>query len=296
MADLSRPALRVALLTHGGAEKVLESLAALEGVQVVGVFVETEVLRTRPFSEKLKRSVRYDGYAATFAKLARKVFSKHDGEDNEKRRLDNQRDQLAEIARACNVPFHLVADYHSAEGRALIEQAGADLGVICGTNILRESVFSIPRLGSINLHQGHAPLYRGGPPIFWELFNAEREVGLTVHFVAAKVDSGDILLQETVPLEYDYSRYGTRFESFLDDYGARLSKHSATLVATSVGLIASGKAERQPQDVSQGKRYCLPTKEEKDELRRRLRERHRAEPRHEQTGESVLTSKLRARE
>ena len=297
MDDATKPAFRVILLTHGGSEKVLECLAAVEGVQVVGVFVETKVTPNRAFTEKLKRSVRYDGYAGTVAKLACKIFSKSKGEDDERTRISNERNSVAEVARTHNVPFHLVDDYHSAETRALIAEAHADLGVVWGTNILKETVFRIPRLGCINLHQGLAPIYRGGPPVFWELFNDERELGLTIHFVASKVDSGDIVLQETVPLEYDYESYGTQFERFLADYGKSLIEPCANLVAQAVGLIAGGQTAWRPQDVSQGKRYRLPIKTEKDELRRRLRERYKTEARRdksEKTARELVARNLRA--
>lgn len=266
--------LRVILLTHGGAEKVLERLAALAGVRVAGVFVETDVVRRYPPAEKLKRSIRYDGYGATALKLARKLLRAGGEEDPAGRELEGSRDRLAEIARAHDVPLHLVGNYHSEESIALMREAAPDLGVVYGTNIVKESVFNIPRLGSINLHQGLAPLYRGGPPVFWELFNGEREVGLTVHFVAAKVDAGEIILQERVPLEYDYATHGARFESFLADYAARLKDDCAALVAEAVRMIADGTAAPRAQDITLGKRYRLPVKKEKDELRRRLRERH----------------------
>ena len=115
----------------------------------------------------------------------------------------------------------------------LMRQANADLGVVLGTNILKESVFTIPRRGSINLHQGLAPYYRGCPAIFWELFNGEREIGLTIHFVESKVDTGEIILQRTVPLEYDYS-YGLNYEAFISDYRQKLIVPCANLVAEAV--------------------------------------------------------------
>ncbi|HZH33313.1 MAG TPA: formyltransferase family protein, partial [Pyrinomonadaceae bacterium] len=151
----------------------------------------------------------------------------------------------------------------------------ADLGVVYGTNIIRESVFSVPRLGSINLHQGLAPLYRGSAPVFWELFNDEREVGVTVHRVATKVDTGDIILQETVPLDYDYERFDLDFESFIEDFRGNLKEFCARLVAEAVRRIAEGSAVWEPQDTNRGKRYKLPTKKEKDQLVRRLKERRK---------------------
>jgi folate-dependent phosphoribosylglycinamide formyltransferase PurN len=263
---------RVILLTHGGAELVLERLLALEGVEVAGVFVETEVTPRRGWREKLRRSVRYDGWAATAWKLAGQLSRRRTGADAAL--VAASRDALREAAEAAGVPVHLVGNYHADESIALMRAARADLGVVYGTNIIKESVFGLPRLGSINLHQGLAPLYRGGPPVFWELYNGEREVGLTVHFVAAKVDTGEILLQEAVPLAYD-DAHGDDFDAFIEGYTAGLRARSAELVARAVRMIADGAYEARPQDTSLGKRYRLPTKREKDELRRRRRARRR---------------------
>ncbi|HVF90760.1 MAG TPA: formyltransferase family protein [Blastocatellia bacterium] len=260
--------LRVILLTHGGTEKALEHLLALGNVEIRGIFIETETERRRTPREKIERSIRYDGCRTTAIKLARKLARKlapSAGAANG----PGKSDRLCEIARAGGVPVQFVASYHSTEAMESMRAAGADLGIVLGTNILKEPVFSIPRLGSINLHQGLAPLYRGGPPVFWELFNGESEVGLTVHFVAPKVDTGEIVLQETVPLAYDYS-YDLDFEAFIEDYRRQLADRSASLVAEAVRQIADQTYVTRPQDTSLGKRYRLPVKKEKDELRRRL--------------------------
>lgn len=259
---------RVILLTHGGAELVLERLLDLEGIEVVGVFVETETTPQRGWREKLRRSIRYDGWAATASKLAGQLLGRRAGADA----AAADTDTLREMSASHGVPFQLVANYHTDEAAELMRATRADLGVIYGTNIIRKSVFSIPRLGSINLHQGLAPFYRGGPPVFWELYNGERELGLTVHFVEAKVDTGAVLLQETVPLAYD-DAHGDDFDAFIEEYTSRLRARSAELVARAVQLIADDAYEARPQDITLGRRYLLPTKREKDELRRRLRAR-----------------------
>ena len=180
---------------------------------------------------------------------------------------------LVEFARERRIPLTLVENYHSEESLALLRGLNADLGVLYGTNIVGESVFSIPRLGSINLHQGLAPYYRGGPPVFWELFNGESEIGITVHFVASKVDTGDIILQKTLPLTYDHSRYASNYDDFLRDFRESLREPSAQLLAEAVRQIAWDKHERRVQDTSLGKRYKLPVKSEKDQLLRLLRQR-----------------------
>ncbi|HEX5736715.1 MAG TPA: formyltransferase family protein [Blastocatellia bacterium] len=262
--------LRVVLLTHGGCEKALERLLALDAVEVAGVFIETDVIRRCGLREKMRRSIRYDGYWATAGKLTAKLAGFRRSQEAES--LEQGRDAVRKLAEDHNVPVHSVADFHSESSLALLRAAKADLGVVLGTNILKESVFKTPRLGSINLHQGLAPYYRGCPAVFWELFNGEREVGLTVHFVESKVDTGEIILQRVVPLEYDYS-YGMDFDRFINDYRAGLVGRCAQLVADAVKAIAEGTASPRPQDTSLGKRYRLPVKKEKDEMRRRLRQR-----------------------
>ncbi|HST24234.1 MAG TPA: formyltransferase family protein [Blastocatellia bacterium] len=269
---MSKKELRLILLTHGGVEIAFERLLALDCAKVVGIFIETDTMRRVGLREKVKRSIRYDGYTATVAKFARALLGKRASDDASA--IESSRDSLREIAEAHNVPIHFVSNYHSEDSIALMRAADADLGVILGTNILKASVFKIPRFGSINVHQGLAPYYRGCPAVFWELFNGEREVGLTVHYVESKVDTGEIVLQQTVPLEYDYS-FGTDFDAFIASYREGLIGRCAQLVADAVQVIAEGTASPQPQDTSLGKRYRLPVKKEKDELRRRLRERRR---------------------
>jgi folate-dependent phosphoribosylglycinamide formyltransferase PurN len=269
---MSRTKLRLIVLTHGGIEAALKRLLALDCAEVAGIFIETDIVRRVGWREKIRRSIRYDGYAATLMKLARPLFRARTPVAEST--AESSRDSLRAIAEAHGVPVHFVNNYHTPESIALMREADADLGVVLGTNILKESVFKIPRLGSINVHQGLAPYYRGGPAVFWELFNDEREVGLTVHFVESKVDTGKIVMQETVPLEYDHS-YGDGFDAFIDDYRKRLVGRCAQLVADAVQALAEGTAVLREQDLSLGRRYRLPVKNEKDEMRRRLRARRK---------------------
>ena len=264
---MSEKKLKVIILTHGGAERLLELLAALEMVEIAGVYVETATEPQRSLKQKIKRSIRYDGYLATLKKIVKPSGAE------ELKNVQTGQNELEKCAENLGIPVFKVENYHAESAINLMREADADLGILYGTNIIRETVFAIPRLGSINIHQGLAPIYRGGPTVFWELFNGEKEIGITVHFVAAKVDTGDIILQKTVPLEYDFSRYDLNYEDFLNDFRARLKEPSAQLITDAVGLIAEGKEQRTKQDTSLGKRYRLPTKSEKDALLRVLKKR-----------------------
>jgi formyl transferase-like protein len=267
--------LRVIVLTHGGTEVAVKRLIELECAEVVAIFVETDVIRAASLIEKIRRSIRYDGYLVTASKLARRLLGLKGIYDDGIDAIASSRDRLRETADEHGIPIHFVASFHGEASIDRMRAADADLGVVLATNILKEPVFNIPRLGSINLHQGLAPYYRGCPSVFWELFNDEREIGLTVHMVGSKVDTGDIILQRTVQLEYDYS-YRLDYERFISDYLEKLVIPCANLVAEAVEAIAEGTAVPRAQDISLGKRYRLPIKKEKDEMRRRLRARSRA--------------------
>lgn len=272
---MSEKKLKVVILTHGGAERLLELLSTLKSVEIAGVFVETATEPKRNFKQKIKRSIRYDGYLATLKKGVKIFGGKSSGAAEDLKSVRESRNDLEKAANKLEIPLFKVENYHDEKTINLLREAQPDLGILYGTNIIKEAVFGVPRLGAINIHQGFAPIYRGGPTVFWELFNGEKEIGITVHFVAAKVDTGDIILQKTVPLDYDFSRYGLDYESFLKDFRAGLKEPSAQLIAEAVRLIAEGKERRAKQDASLGKRYRLPTKTEKDALLRILRERQR---------------------
>lgn len=262
--------MRVILLTHGGADLVIEDICSRSDLELVAVFIETKQTPERSFREKLQRSIKYDGYFETGQKFLFMLAGKNGNSAGES--SGSTGDLTEETARKHGVPVNFVDNYHSEDSISLIRNTNADLGIVFGTNIIKESVFGIPSQGSINLHQGLAPYYRGGPPVFWELFNDEKEVGLTVHFVASAVDTGDVILQRSVPLRYD-AAFGVDFERFIDIFRKGLRQTCAEMVGSVAEMIATGNFPRIRQNTMLGKRYRLPVKSEKDEMRRRLKRR-----------------------
>ena len=77
--------------------------------------------------------------------------------------------------------FKVTGDYHCEESLEFVRSLNADLGIVYGTRILKPPLFSIPRLGSINIHKRKVPDYRGGGP-----------VGLGTVAVAVGEDSGTL--------------------------------------------------------------------------------------------------------
>lgn len=79
-------------------------------------------------------------------------------------------------------------------------QADAFVVVAYG-QILSQEILDMPRLGSINGHGSILPGYRGAAPIQWSLYNGEPETGVTTMLMDAGMDTGPMLLEETIAIE-----------------------------------------------------------------------------------------------
>lgn len=86
---------------------------------------------------------------------------------------------------------------------AEVQRINPDLIIVVAFQILPRDVYTIPKLGSFNLHASLLPKYRGAAPINWAIINGEQETGVTTFFLQEKVDTGSILLQRRVRIEPD---------------------------------------------------------------------------------------------
>lgn len=74
----------------------------------------------------------------------------------------------------------------------------ANLQVVVAFRMLPEVVWSMPALGTVNLHGSLLPYYRGAAPINWAIINGEKETGVTTFKLQQEIDTGNILLQEKI--------------------------------------------------------------------------------------------------
>ena len=105
----------------------------------------------------------------------------------------------------------------------------ADLFVVVAFRMLPEIVWSMPRLGTINLHGSLLPQYRGAAPINWAIMNGEKETGVTTFKLKHEIDTGDILLQESFPIGI-HENAGEVHDK-MKDIGAHLLHSLALLIA-----------------------------------------------------------------
>ena len=75
-----------------------------------------------------------------------------------------------------------------------------DLQVVVAFRMLPETVWNLPPQGTVNVHGSLLPKYRGAAPINWAILNGEKETGVSTFKLQHEIDTGDILLQEKMPI------------------------------------------------------------------------------------------------
>jgi len=107
-----------------------------------------------------------------------------------------------------------------------LREVNADLFCVATfPSLIPKSIYSIPRLGTLNVHPSLLPRHRGPDPLFWTYFDDDDSAGVTVHWLTDRVDGGPILAQERVPLPRAFPV--TDLYRELSERGARLLAHSA---------------------------------------------------------------------
>lgn len=77
-----------------------------------------------------------------------------------------------------------------------IKEENPDIIFVFGSSLLKENVFSIPKVGCINIHTGLVQHYRGVDSAFWALYdNHPDRIGSTVHFIDKSIDAGEVIFQ-----------------------------------------------------------------------------------------------------
>ncbi len=75
--------------------------------------------------------------------------------------------------------------------------------VVAYGQILRKDILQIPKYGCYNVHASLLPKYRGAAPINWVIINGEKETGVTIMEMERGLDSGDIVLCKSIPINSD---------------------------------------------------------------------------------------------
>ena len=122
---------------------------------------------------------------------------------------------------------------------AELRSLNADLQIVVAFRMLPEVVWSMPRLGTFNLHASLLPQYRGAAPINWAVINGDTETGITTFFLKHEIDTGEIIDQVRVPMA-DTDNVEVVYE--------RLMRLGGDLVLKTVDAILEGSVKTIPQE------------------------------------------------
>lgn len=114
----------------------------------------------------------------------------------------------------------------------------ADIQVVVAFRMLPEVVWDMPPMGTFNLHGSLLPQYRGAAPINWAIINGEKQTGVTTFFLTHEIDTGKIIMQESITIEPN-----DNVEVIHD----KLMHIGAKLVTKTIDNIIEGEVEAKAQ-------------------------------------------------
>lgn len=107
----------------------------------------------------------------------------------------------------------------------------SDVQIVVAFRMMPQQVYSLPTLGTFNLHTSLLPQYRGAAPINWAIINGEKQTGITTFLLNDKIDCGEILLQQSIDITEQ-----TDFESLY----YKMADKGKTLIENTLELLAKG--------------------------------------------------------
>ena len=144
--------------------------------------------------------------------------------------------------------IHFVADIHAYNVLEQVCALNPDLGLIYGSPILKPELFEIPSLGTLGIHHGRVPEYRGNKTTFWAMYNGEPVAGVTIQKVNSGLDTGSIVKTGQV------STQGRAYRAVVHE----LETLGIDLYMQAILEVKHGTAEYKPQGEGQGKLYRNP--------------------------------------
>ena len=89
-----------------------------------------------------------------------------------------------------------------------------DLVITFGVGLVKPEIYNIPKWGTVNVHRGWIQKYRGLDSDLWAIYNRRLdEIGVTLHYVNERFDTGGILAQELVPIEESDQIFHLRYKT-----------------------------------------------------------------------------------
>lgn len=153
-------------------------------------------------------------------------------------------DYMGVVAAGAEMGVPTINSSKRKEWAALLRTFEPDLCICVGLVWkIPADVLEIPRLGTINVHLGKLPEYRGPHPVGWAFRNDEGAQGVSVHFMAPEWDSGAVLAEEQIPYDDD---------SDIDEIMAELIAGAFRILDLALDRLANGEVGEQQDELRSG--------------------------------------------
>ena len=147
---------------------------------------------------------------------------------------------VKEYALTQDLPVYQPLKLRDGTALALVQELHPELIVVAAYGrILPEDILNTPPYGSINVHSSILPKYRGSAPINWAVLNGEQVTGVTIMYMAAELDAGDIIRIAETPIDPDEDA---------QTLTERLALLGADALVQAVSDLQNGTAARTPQE------------------------------------------------
>ena len=119
------------------------------------------------------------------------------------RGMQLQQSAVKQFALAHNLTILQPEKLKSLSFKEAITQLKPDIQVVVAFRMLPEIIWSLPSMGTLNVHGSLLPQYRGAAPINWAIINGEKQTGVTTFQLQHAIDTGAVLLQTSIHIEDD---------------------------------------------------------------------------------------------
>lgn len=149
---------------------------------------------------------------------------------------------VKELALSHNLPVYTPADPNDPTFIDLLRSLKPDFIFSCYYRLmLKQPILDLPTKGALNLHGSLLPRYRGRCPLNWVLIHGEPLTGLSLHYMEATPDSGDLVAQVQIPIAPDDTAW---------TLSEKMTAAAGKLMRRTYPLLRADAAPRIPQDHS----------------------------------------------
>ena len=149
---------------------------------------------------------------------------------------------VKEYALTQDLPVYQPLKMRDGEALGILRELAPELIVVAAYGkILPQEILDLPQYGCINVHSSLLPKYRGAAPINWAILNGERITGVSIMYMVAALDAGDVI--RTVSTEIGEHEDAAALTERLAELGAQA-------LSETIPTLADGTAKRTPQDES----------------------------------------------